>query len=190
MNLLRSIAELVRGWLYLVAFISGGNFIRLARLKSRGHAVKISPTAFFKYPEQISIGNNTFINHNCCIWAAPGGTITIGDDVLLGPGVSVIASNHGIHAGERIRLQEGHDAGIVIGNDVWIGANASILAGVNIGDGCVVGAGAVVTKSLPPNTICGGVPAKVLRARPERPSEAKYAAAQEAALVSSTVGPG
>jgi len=189
MNLLRSTAELIKGWLYLLAFVSGGNFVRLARLKSRGRAVKISPTAFFKYPEQISIGNNTFINHNCCIWAAPHGTISIGDDVLLGPGVNVIASNHGVYAGELIRLQEGHDAGIVIGNDVWIGANASILAGVRIGDGCVVGAGAVVTKSLPPNMICGGVPAKVLRPRKERPSTAVNTAAPRAALVNGTLEP-
>jgi acetyltransferase-like isoleucine patch superfamily enzyme len=178
--------EFGKGWLYLLAFISGGNFIRLARLKTRGRNVKISPTAFFKHPERISIGNNTFINHHCSIWAAPGGPITIGSDVMLGPGVCVIASNHGIYAGELVRLQEGHDDEIVIGNDVWIGANASILAGVQIGDGCIVGAGAVVTKSLPANAVCGGVPAKVIRFRTPRPAEATYAAAHDAALVSTT----
>jgi acetyltransferase-like isoleucine patch superfamily enzyme len=189
MKLLRSLIELGKGWTYLLAFVSGGNFLRLARLKSRGRNVKISPTAFFKFPEQISIGNDTFINHNCCIWAALGGTITIGDDVLLGPGVCVIASNHGIDSGELVRLQEGQDAGIVIGNDVWIGANASILAGVHIEDGCVVGAGAVVTKSLPANAVCGGVPAKVIRFRTPRPA-ATYAAAHDAALVSTTAEQG
>lgn len=183
MNPLRSIIELGKGWLYWLAFVSGGNFMRLARLKSRGRNVKISPTAFFKFPERISIGNDTFINHNCCIWAAPEGSITIGNDVLLGPGVCVIASNHGIDAGALIRQQEGHDAGIVIGNDVWIGANVSILAGVHIADGCVVGAGAVVTRSLPANAVCGGVPAKVIRFRKERDG-AQYAAAHDAALVS------
>src|SRR5262249_40831399 len=115
MKLLRSLVELGKGWAYLLAFVSGGNCVCLARPKSPGRSVKISPTAFFKFPEQISIGNDTFINHNCCIWASPGGAIAIGDDVLLGPGVCVIASNHGIYTGEPVRLQEGHDAGIVIG---------------------------------------------------------------------------
>jgi acetyltransferase-like isoleucine patch superfamily enzyme len=127
--------------------------------------VKISPTAFLKFPRKISIGDNTFINHHCCIWAAPNGSITIGNDVLLGPNVCLMASNHGISLGKLIRQQPGIDAPIVIGNDVWIGANVVVLAGVTIGDGCVIGAGAVVANDLPSNTICVGIPAKVLRLR-------------------------
>jgi acetyltransferase-like isoleucine patch superfamily enzyme len=173
MRPLRSVIELLRGWIYLIAFISGGNFIRQARFRFRGSNVKISPTAFFKYPEQIRIGNNTFINHLCSIWAAPTGSITIGDDVLLGPGTCVIASNHGIYAGEVVREQEGRDRDIVIGNDVWLGANVSVLAGVTIGDGCVVGAGAVVTKNLPADSVCGGVPARVIGWRKPRPTGAE-----------------
>jgi acetyltransferase-like isoleucine patch superfamily enzyme len=168
MRPLHSIVEFIRGWSYLIAFISGGNFIRQARFHSRGSNVKISPTAFFKYPEHIRIGANTFVNHLCSIWAAPKSSITIGNDVLLGPGTCLIASNHGTYAGELVREQEGQDRDIVIGNDVWLGANVSVLAGVTIGDGCVVGAGAVVTKNLPPGSICGGVPAKVIGWRKPR----------------------
>lgn len=161
----RTLAEVIKGWIYLFAFITGGNFVRKARLRHAGKGLKISPTAFFKHPEKIEIGDNTFINHLCSIWAAPQGAIKIGNDVLFGPLVCVIASNHGIAVGEPIRLQPGEDADIVIGDDCWIGANAVITAGVTLGNGVVVGAGAIVTKDLPPMSICAGVPAKVLRFR-------------------------
>jgi acetyltransferase-like isoleucine patch superfamily enzyme len=163
--MLRSIVELIKGWLYLLTFISGGNFIRKAHLKSCGKRVQISPTAFFKFPEQISIGDDTFINHLCSIWASAEGKITIGRDVLLGPGTTILSSNHGITVGKLIRLQQGQDADVSIGNDVWIGAHVVVTPGVTIGDGCVVGAGAVVTRNLPPNTVCGGVPARVIKER-------------------------
>jgi acetyltransferase-like isoleucine patch superfamily enzyme len=165
MKLLTAFFDLVSGWIYLVAFISGSNFIRRGRLKRRGRNVKISPTAMFKFPHQICIGSNSFINHLCSVWASPGGTITIGDDVLIGPGSSLIASNHGAAFGSLIREQAGSDADIVIGNDVWIGASVVVTAGVTIGDGAVVGAGAVVTKDLPPYSISVGVPAKVVKYR-------------------------
>lgn len=167
MRLFHGIAEIVIGAVYWLMFMVGGHFFRRGLLRQRGLSVKIAPTAFFKHPENISIGDNTFINHHCCIWAAPDGAISIGNDVLFGPNVCVTASNHGIALGIPIRMQRGVDAPIVIGNDVWLGANVVVTAGVEIGDGCVVGAGAVVTRSLPPNSICGGVPAKVLRLRTE-----------------------
>lgn len=162
---MRILLEVFRGWVYLLLFITGGNFVRKARFKRIGKNTKISPTAFFKFPENIEIGNNVFINHLCSIWASPGGTITIGDDVLFGPNTAVIASNHGIAPGTLIREQEGNDAPIVIGNDVWIGANVVITAGVKIGHGTIVGAGAVVTRDLPPNFICVGVPARPVKPR-------------------------
>lgn len=167
MRLFRGLLEIIVGVSYWLAFMVGGHFYRRGLLRRRGRAVKISPTVFFKHPENISIGDNSFINHNCCIWAAPNGHISIGKGVLFGPNVCVTASNHGIALGVPIYKQPGVDAPIVIGNDVWLGANVVVTAGVEIGDGCVVGAGAVVTKNLPPYSICGGVPAKVLRSRVE-----------------------
>lgn len=156
---------IISGWLYWLAFITGGNFIRKALLKECGQGVKISPTAFFKNPKNISIGQNSFINHNSCVWAGESSSITIGNDVIFGPGVSVIASNHGMKKGALIRLQEDFDKNIVIGNDVWLAAHVVVTAGVTIGDGCVVGAGAIVTKDLPPYSICVGVPAQVIGQR-------------------------
>jgi acetyltransferase-like isoleucine patch superfamily enzyme len=165
-RVIRSIAEAVRGWLYLLAFITGGNYVRKARLKRLGRGVKISPTVFFKYPEMIQIGDHSFINHLCSVWASPRGPITIGSNVLLGPCVSIFSSNHGIARGALIRNQPGQDAPISIGDDVWLGANAVVTAGVSIGEGAVVGAGAVVTSDLPPMSICAGVPARVIGYRP------------------------
>lgn len=158
----RAVLSVLKGWGYLLAFISGGNFLRASRLRSRGARVKICPTVFLKYPERIDIGNDTFINHLCSIWASEKGHILIGKNVLFGPGVTVVSSNHGIAAGELIRLQQGVDEDVCIGDDVWIGAHAVITPGVTIGDGCVIGAGAVVTRNLPENSISVGVPAKVI----------------------------
>jgi maltose O-acetyltransferase len=161
LRLLAALRELVKGWVYFFSFLSGSGFIRQARIR-KGKHVKVSPTATFKYPELISIGDNSFINHGCCLWASPNGPISIGRDVLLGPHTCLISSNHGIASDMLIREQAGVDAPIVIGDDVWLGANVVVTGGTVIGSGCVVGGGAVVTKDLPPLSICVGVPAKVI----------------------------
>ena len=88
---MRVLLEVIKGWLYLLAFVTGGNFVRKARLKHCGRNVKISPTVFFKFPENIEIGDNTFVNHLCSVWASPRGSIKIGNDVLFGPNTAVIA---------------------------------------------------------------------------------------------------
>lgn len=160
--MLRSFIEVVHGWAYLFAFITGGNYLRKAQLRHKGRGVKISPTVFFKHPEMIHIGDHSFINHLCSVWASPGGAITIGNNVLLGPCTAIISSNHGIARGELIRNQPGRDEPIFIGDDVWLGANVVVTAGVSIGNGAVVGAGAVVTSDLPPMAICAGVPARII----------------------------
>jgi acetyltransferase-like isoleucine patch superfamily enzyme len=161
-KVIRTMAEAIKGWVYLFAFITGGNYVRKAKLKRRGKGVKISPTVFFKYPEMIQIGDHSFINHLCSVWASPRGPITIGSNVLLGPCASIFSSNHGIARGELIRNQPGQDAPIEIGDDVWLGAHVVVTAGVSIGNGAVVGAGAVVTTDLPPMSISAGVPARVI----------------------------
>jgi len=165
-KVIRSIAEVIKGWLYLLALVTGGNYVRKAKLQRLGKGAKILPTVFFKHPEMIQIGDHSFINHLCSVWASPGGPITIGSNVLLGPCASIISSNHGVARGKLIRNQPGRDAPINIGDDVWLGANVVVTAGVSIGEGAVVGAGAVVTCDLPPMSICAGVPARVIGYRP------------------------
>jgi len=157
--------EILFGWLKILCFVTFGFFARRALIGLKGSKVKISPFVFIKHPRNIFIGHDVFINHNCNLWASNKSQIHIGNNVLFGPGVSVIASNHGTKLGQIIRLQDDNDMTIKIGNDVWIGANVVITAGVKIADGCVIGAGSVVTKDVSKNSIVGGVPAKLIKYR-------------------------
>ncbi|MFH6959208.1 DapH/DapD/GlmU-related protein [Flavobacterium aquidurense] len=108
--------------------------------------------------KHITIGKNVFINFDCTFLALGG--ITIEDDVLIGPKVSLITENHSLNPEERKGL-----AGkpILIKKNAWIGANATILPGVTIGENAVVAAGAVVSKDVPDNTVVGGIPAKFIK---------------------------
>ncbi len=82
---IRSLAEVVKGWVYLFAFITGGNYMRKAKLRGMGKGVKISPTVFFKHPEMIQIGDNSFLNHLCSVWASAAGPITSEATCCLAP---------------------------------------------------------------------------------------------------------
>ena len=107
----------------------------------------------------ITIGSNVFINQGCHFMDMGG--ISIGDDVLIGPKVTLVTAGHPVAPAER---RNGIVAKpIVIGNNVWIGAAATILPGVTIGDNAVIAAGAVVSRSVPANAMAAGVPARVLK---------------------------
>jgi galactoside O-acetyltransferase len=110
---------------------------------------------------RIDIGSRVSLNTNVVVDAADQGAIAIGDDVLIGPNCVLRASNHKrTDANLPIRMQ-GHSGGrIVVCDDVWLGANVVVLAGVTIGAHAIVGAGAVVTHDVPSGTIVGGVPAR------------------------------
>lgn len=100
-----------------------------------------------------------------------GGDITIGQNVLIGPGCKIISFSHNFDDRQKLIMDQGissHE--IVIKDDVWIGANAVILAGVTIGTGSVIAAGAVVATNVPPFSVVGGVPAKIIRKRGARKS--------------------
>ncbi|MFH0753288.1 MAG: acyltransferase [Candidatus Omnitrophota bacterium] len=114
---------------------------------------------------RISIGDRVSMNKSVFIDAAEHGEIVIGNDVSIGPNVVIRASNHEFREKMRLINQQGHVAGkIVIEDDVWIAANVVIVPGVVIGKGAVIAAGAVVNKDVPAYSLCGGVPARVLRA--------------------------
>ena len=99
---------------------------------------------------------------------APTGPIQIGNDVRIAPHVMMIAANHRFAAPDRPIRNQGLDhAPIVIEDDVWIGGRVNVVAGVRIGRGSVIGAGAVVTKDIPPYSVAVGVPARVIRSRIE-----------------------
>lgn len=127
---------------------------------------RIHPTASLRCGKNIYLGKNSHINQYCCIWASENSKIILGDNLLMGPGVKIFSSNHSYNdLSLPMNVQPFTEKDISIGNDVWIGANAVITAGVKIGDGSIVAAGAVVTKDIPPYCIAGGVPAKVIKQR-------------------------
>lgn len=113
---------------------------------------------YTNFGQFIKIGKNVFINHACSFLDMGG--ITIDDNVLIGPKVNLITENHPLNPNERKTLT---CKPIVIKRNAWIGAAATILPGVTIGENSVVAAGAVVTADVPPNTIVGGVPAKFIK---------------------------
>jgi acetyltransferase-like isoleucine patch superfamily enzyme len=116
------------------------------------------PPFFTDCGKNIHVGKNVFFNSGCRFQDQGG--ITIGDRVLIGHNVVLATLNHHIDPRKRSNM---HPAPIIIGNDVWIGANATVVPGVTIGDSAVIAAGAVVTKDVHPNVIVGGVPAKIIK---------------------------
>lgn len=133
-------------------------------LKYSGGKLYLCPNSIICYPYRISIGYNCFINRNVYITARAD--ITIGSNVLIGPGVVINSGMHHYDDPNTIIRDQGHRIQpITIGNDVWLGANSVIMPGVTIGDGCIIGAGAIVTKSIPPYSVAVGIPAKVIKKR-------------------------
>ena len=123
----------------------------------------------FNYGTHTFIGNNFFANFNLMVM--DDACIYIGDNVMFGPNVSLMATNHPLIAEERIAMKydDGHVSvseyadEIHIGNNVWIASNVVILGGVTIGDGAVIGAGSVVTKDIPAGYVAFGSPCKPKR---------------------------
>lgn len=120
----------------------------------------IEPSFYCDYGYNIILGKNFYANHGLVILDAA--KVTIGDNVMLGPGVLISTSTHPLEPQKR---QKGIETAlpITIGNNVWIGMGVKILEGVIIGDNAVIAAGAVVNKNVAPNTLVGGVPAKLIK---------------------------
>lgn len=134
---------------------------------NKGKNVKFRPNVTILHPERVYIGDNTEIGLRCILWGGKEtSTLKIGKNVMIGPSVKLIAFNHGMKVSEIPMIdQASNDKDIVIGDDVWIGANVVVTAGCKIGNGVVVAAGSIVTKDIPENVICGGIPAKILKDR-------------------------
>ncbi len=116
----------------------------------------------------IKIGDRVALNANVFINACSGGRIVLGNDVLVAPNVVMRASDHVTSSLDQPINAQGHVGDeIITGNDVWIGANATVVGGVRIGQGAIVAAGSVVTRDVEPYTIVGGVPARFIKNRGE-----------------------
>ena len=121
-------------------------------------SVAVFTPLFINYGKHTKIGKNVFINFDCTFLDLGG--ITIEDNVLIAPKVNLLSEGHPLTPENRQSLVPGP---IHIKKNAWIGANATILPGVTIGENAVVAAGAVVSKDVPDNTVVGGIPAKIIK---------------------------
>lgn len=167
---LRLIASVLdpRAWLHLLKLVNYYNYTHVEPLRrlQRGEGVLVSPDAVFSNPERIVIGDRVSIGSRCHLWAGHAhGRILIGDDVLFGPEVLVTAATYRYNDGSPVTRQPMDEADVVIGRDVWLGTRAVVLPGARIGDGAVIGAGAVVKGEIPPMAIAVGQPARPVGTR-------------------------
>lgn len=128
-----------------------------------GENINVEKGAHFGDGKFIKIGNNSDLGINSVIQRH----VTIGNDVMMGRDVIIMTNSHETsNVLIPIRLQGAKDVRpVIIGNDIWIGSRVIILPGVNIGDGSIIGAGAVVTRDIEPYSVVGGVPAKLIQKR-------------------------
>ncbi len=127
--------------------------------KTKGTFTIVSPF-FCDYGYNIEVGENFFMNMNCVI--LDEAKVTFGDNVFVAPSCGFYTAGHPLDVERRNKGLE-YARPITVGNNVWIGAQVCILPGVTIGDNTVIGAGSVVTKSLPANVLAAGNPCRIIR---------------------------
>jgi acetyltransferase-like isoleucine patch superfamily enzyme len=121
---------------------------------------------------RITIGDRVAINSFCRLFGH--GSIVIGEDTQIGPGSLITTTGHDYQSDLKEQFRP-----VTVGKGVWIGANVTILSGVEIGDSAVIGAGSVVTRNIPPRTIAVGVPARVIRRLDEQPGAVEIGTVQD-----------
>ena len=132
----------------------------ISNVKFKGKAV-IEPYCRISGDPLIFFGDDFYLNAGCHLL----GEISFGDHVMIGPKTIIWGRDHGMDVGAPMKHQPHIKAPIKIGNDVWIAANVTILKGVNIGDGAIIGAGSVVTRDIPEYAVAVGNPARVVKYR-------------------------
>jgi len=130
-------------------------------LEKAGDNIAVFDGVYIFAPEKMNVGNHVSI-HELCYIDATGG-LTVGDEVAIAHNVTIMTTNHDYRQPGLIKNAPCLMESVVIGDDVWIGAGARILAGVQIGSHSVIGAGSVVNRSIPEKSLAVGVPAKVIR---------------------------
>ncbi len=164
----------------------------ICQLQARGDRIRLERTVDVRSPDRLLLGSEVFVDRGVVLhcggmeWSSPGGGIAIGartyigpncvlfgaggieigDGVLISPGVVITSHQHTFEAVDaEMRAQPIEFGRVVIERNVWIGANATILPGMRLGEGSIVGAGAVVTRDVPVRATVLGVPARVVRER-------------------------
>lgn len=131
----------------------------LASVLNMPSCAYMEPNFFCDFGYNIHIGKRFYSNHNLTI--LDGCQVTIGDNVMFGPHVMISTATHPLDPIERQHTE--YCVPITIGDNVWLGGNVSVLPGVTIGDNCVIGAGSVVNKDIPANSVAVGNPCKVIK---------------------------
>lgn len=126
--------------------------------KPLDESTTVLPPFYIDYGKPVTIGKRCFIQQ-CCTFFGRGG-IEIGDEVFIGPKCNLITINHDVNPDNRSAT---YGKPIKIQDKVWLGINATVLPGVTLGYGCIVGANSVVTKDVPPMTIVAGNPARIFK---------------------------
>lgn len=121
---------------------------------------EVTSPFYCDYGYNIEIGDNFYTNHNCVILDCA--KVKFGDNIFIGPNCCFSAAGHPINVEQRNSMLE-YAYPIIIGNNVWFGASVTVLPGVTIGDNCVIGAGSIVNKDIPPNSVAVGNPCKVIK---------------------------
>ncbi len=139
------------------------SFVAAKCLDQAGKNINVEQNANFGNGNGIKIGDNSGIGVRCSI----RGPLVIGNNVMMGPEVIIITSNHSFNRIDVPMNLQGSlpQKTVIIGNDVWIGTRVIILPGVKVGNGVIIGAGSIVTKDIPDYAIVGGNPAKIIRFR-------------------------
>jgi acetyltransferase-like isoleucine patch superfamily enzyme len=166
-RLLRSLFDF-RSYLHVFRIVHfyGYSHVQQRRRMTIGAGTGMAPNVSIANGERVRIGRQCNIGEHSYLWAGPTtGRIIIGDYVSLAPEVFITASDYQFAAGQRFREQPRRERDVVIGSDVWLGVRVIVTAGVTIGDGCIIGAGSVVTHDLPANSIAVGIPARVIKFR-------------------------
>ena len=165
-----------RAWIHLLRMVHYYNYshVQPRRLADIGPGVRMAPNVSMRNGEGIKIGAYSHIGAHCSLWAGNSvGRITLGHHALLGPEVFITAANYGLEPGTLIMDQPMEESDVVIGADVWLGARVVVGAGVEIGEGSVVAAHSFVTRSIPPGSIAGGNPARIIGRRGDKKAEAE-----------------
>ncbi len=157
-----------RAWAHFIKVMNYYNYSHVQELRKAqvSPRANIAPNAGFANGQNIVIHDNATIGAHCQIWAGPArARVVIGKDALFAPDVMVTATSYRYNEGAPVTDQAMDEADIDIGPDCWLGRGATILAGTQLGEGCIVGAHSVVRGTFAPYSVIAGSPARVVGQR-------------------------